>query len=218
MGAEGTGAGAGTTVVDPVVVDPVVPATKETPPADPAPPAKPETPAKTSIVTAPPEKTEPTEPKDKAPEKYELTLPEDSLLDKSAIERTAAEAKEQGLSNDAAQEFLNRQSQALTDHVDKQSEDWIAEIKADKEIGGDNYGESVEMARRVVNRFGNDALRESLNKYGYGNHPEVVRFCANIGKAMGEDKLISGAVKPASPKPKTAADRLYGGKPETAEA
>ncbi len=208
----------GATVVDPAVTPTVVTPPTVTPPADPAPPADPKppvTPPKTSVVTELPS-TPPVEPKDKAPEKYDLNLPEDSLLDKSAIERTAAQAKEQGLSNDAAQEFLNQQSQALTDHVDKQSEDWIAEIKADKDIGGDNYGESVEMARRVVNRFGNDALKESLTKYGYGNHPEVVRFCANIGKAMGEDKLISGAVKPASSKPKTAAEKLYG-KPDITE-
>jgi hypothetical protein len=166
-----------------------------------------ETKEKTSVVTAPPENTETPE---KPPENYDLKLPEDSLLDKSAIERTAAQAKEQGLSNDAAQEFLNRQSQALTDHVDKQSEAWEAAVKADPEIGGDNYGESVEMARRVVARFGNDALKKSLTKYGYGNHPEVVRFCANIGKAMSEDKLIQGATKPMSSKPKTAAEKLYG--------
>jgi hypothetical protein len=176
-----------------------------TTPVDPKPPEKPD---ESSLVTAPPKKETPEAPK--PPEKYDLKLPEDSLLDEGAIERTAAQAKEQGLSNDAAQELLERQSQAVSDHVEKQSEAWRAEVKADKEIGGDNYNESVEMSRRLVDHYGSDALKRELNRSRFGDNPEVVRFCTRIAKdlKMGEDKMVV-APTPTGGKPKTAADTLY---------
>ena len=218
MGAEATGtAGAGTTVIPPVVTPPVVtppvvtpPAA--TPPAEPVPPAEPTTPGKTSVVTDAPENPEtPKTPETpKAPEKYELALPEDTLLDEGAIERTVAYAKEQGLSNDAAQEFLNEHSQAVADHVDAQSETWASEIDTDAEIGGKKRGESVEMARRVVTRFGTDDFKQLMVKFGYGNHKEVVRIFSRIGKAMGEDKLVHAPTAGAKGKPKSKADILYG--------
>lgn len=168
-----------------------------------------ETKDKSTVVTAPPEgeKTAEAE-KPKPPEKYDLKLPEGSILDESAIERTAEYAKTQGLSSDAAQELLERHSQDVTDHVEKQSEMWKSQVKADKEIGGDHMKESVEMARRVVDRFGTDTFKRELEKSGFGNHPEVVRIFAKIGKSMGEDSLIVGPAKAAG-KPKAPADKLY---------
>jgi hypothetical protein len=31
-----------------------------------------------------------------------------------------------------------------------------------------------------------------LNQTGLGNHPEVVRFCAKAGRAVSEDKVVTG--------------------------
>ena len=38
----------------------------------------------------------------------------------------------------------------------------IDEVKADKEIGGDKFDESVEMSRRVIDRFGGEDLKSVL--------------------------------------------------------
>ena len=207
MGAEGTTTtGTGTEVADPKEASEET-QTEETKTEE---TKSEETKTKSSVVTDAPEKSESTEPENKAPEKYELALPEDTLLDEGAIERTAAYAKEQGLSNDAAQEFLNEHSQAVADHVDAQSETWASEIDTDAEIGGKKRGESVEMARRVVTRFGTDDFKQLMVKFGYGNHKEVVRIFSRIGKAMGEDKLVHGAPAGAKGKPKSKADILYG--------
>ncbi len=185
---------AGTTVAPPVV----------TPPADP----KPTEPDKSTAVTGPVDGAPPKEPEVKVPEKYDLKLPGETLLDEGAIERTAAYAKEHGLSNDAAQEALNRHSQALTDHVDNQAKVWMAEAKADPQVGGEKYNENIQLARRVVAKYGNDAFRDMLEKWGYGENVEVIRVFAGIGKVMGEDKLVVGPTT-GSTKPKTAQELMY---------
>ena len=148
----------------------------------------------------------------KAPEKYELTLPEGSYLKESAVEKTASIAKERGLSNEEAQFVLEQSSRAVEDHLlDAQAvtEGWIAEVKSDKEIGGEHFNKSVESAKRVIERFATDEFKNYLNETKFGNHPEVVRTFARIGRAMEEDSLIMPKGTPAANK-KSPEELFYG--------
>ncbi len=165
-----------------------------------------------------------TEKKSEAPEKYELKLPEDSQLDEAVLDRTAAYAKKRGLSNADAQELVDQQNQAVADHLKASREiadGWVNEVKADKELGGDNFKKSSELAKRVVNRFGSDLFKTALIDTGMGNHPELLRFCYNIGLEMGDDTLvIAGTTSSAPQKDKKAYDVMYDGpkeQPETKE-
>ena len=131
------------------------------------------------------------------PEKYELKLPEGSLLDPSTIEKISAYAKEKGLSNEAAQEVLERENAAVTLHHEaqmKQVEDirngWVKDAEVDTEIGGAAFKENAELAKRVVDRFGSEEFKKALNETGFGNHPEVLRTFVRIGKMMADDQLI----------------------------
>jgi hypothetical protein len=69
---------------------------------------------------------------------------------------------------------------------------WVTEMKSDKEIGGDNFTPSVKQAQNAINKFGTPELKTALDSYGMGNHPELVRVFARIGKAMAEDTHVSG--------------------------
>lgn len=147
------------------------------------------------------------------PEKYDLKLPEGSQLDKTAIDRISTYAKEKGLSQDAAQELLNRENGAVEAHVAAQSkrleekrDEWAKAWEADKEIGGAAFKENVELAKRVVERFGDTELRTALDQSGLGNHPALARLLVKIGKSMGDDKLVVG--KTASGE-KSLASMLY---------
>lgn len=131
-----------------------------------------------------------------APVEYKLSLPKDSLLDASRVDEIVSDAKERGLSNEAAQENLNRESGAVARFQEAQSEevegirkDWVEETKADKEIGGEKLKETQELAQRVFTRFGNEALKDIFEETGFGDHPEWVRFVSRIGKAMADDQL-----------------------------
>ncbi len=156
----------------------------------------------------------------KAPESYDLKLPEDSLLDPSDVERISSYAKEKGLSTEAAQELLTREEEAVgryhegqIEHVEKVRAEWIKEAEADPEIGGDDFNQNSELARRVVARFGTEEFKELVNSTGFGNHKELVRFCVRIGKLMSDDQLVPA--KPQSGgKEKSAQDVLYDNTPK----
>ena len=143
----------------------------------------------------------------KAAEKFELKLPKGSLLDASAIEKTVAFAKEQGLSPKHAQALLDRESNLLSAHADGQqkafkelSSAWMEQSKTDKEFGGEEFPKNAELAKRVVSRFGSDELKKGLDATGFGNHPDLVRMLVRIGKAMSEDQLVMPGSKTAATK------------------
>ena len=132
-----------------------------------------------------------------SPDKYELKMPDGSQLNQAHIEKVTAYAKEKGLSNDQAQEILNRDSQAYSDfqvgqaeHIKSMQEKWIDDIKSDREFGGDKFNETVEFAKRSIEKFGSPALKEALNATGLGNHRDLIRMHAKIGREMANDKTV----------------------------
>lgn len=173
----------------------------ETPAKEPAPDAPASEPTKEPAKE--PEKAKPV-----APEKYDLKLPSGSLLEKSAVERIASYAKERGLSQEDAQSLLERESQAVSGFAEAQRaelegkvESWKQEVEDDKEIGGAAFKQNVELAHRVLARYGSPSLRQALNETGLGNHPELVRVFVRIGKAMADDQLVMPGTQSAGKRP-----------------
>lgn len=132
-----------------------------------------------------------------APVDYKLTVPDGSLLGQPDIERITAEAKAKGLSNEAAQgivakenEVVNRYHEIQMANVAEARATWLKDAKADKEIGGENFTKSVELAHRVLEKVSTPAFKDMLNATGFGDHPEVVRVFARLGKMMADDELV----------------------------
>lgn len=174
--------------------------------------------AKTAESGNEPAKQEAKKEETKAESSLELKLPEGSILDAGAVERIAAYAKERGLTNDQAQELLNRESEnvanyakAQEDHVKAQVDGWKAAVEKDKELGGDAYSKNVELAKRVVTKYGSEDFLKTLNDTGLGNHPELVRVFFRIGRAMGEDKLVVPNAQASQPR-RPIEDVFYGNK------
>lgn len=179
-------------------------ATVETPEQAPAPP---ETPA--------PEKTDGDGQPQGAPDDYaDFKLAEGADLDAEVLTSFKGIAKELGISQEAAQKLIDLQGQldskrmqALEAAQAEQSQRWADTVKADKELGGENYDKTVETAIKAVEKFGSPELRALLNETGIGNHPELVKFCHRIGKALSEDSLVMGGdQKPGA----RTADVLFG--------
>ena len=143
-----------------------------------------------------------------------LKLPKDSFLDESVVDRIAAEAKEQGLSQEDAQKLLDRENTAVSTYLeaqqkawDKQVEGWAKEIKQDPELGGDNFNKNVETAKRALEAFDEDGqVAQLLDDTGYGNNPTLLRFLVSIGKQIGEDNVVFGT---NTQKKKTLAERMF---------
>jgi hypothetical protein len=154
------------------------------------------------------------------PEKYELKLAEGSLLDKSRVSEIEAYAKDNKLTNQQAQDLLNKEHEVVSKFHNQQlsqlevmKEQWKQAVISDKELGGENFNRNIEYAHRALNQYGSQQLKDQLDKTGLGNHPDLVRMLANIGKAMAEDRLIKPGAMPANKKP--LEEVFYGGTNKT---
>lgn len=162
--------------------------------ATPAPAADAPKPAESAPEAKP--AAEPKQADQAAPEKFELKLPEGSKLAAEHVQKVEAFAKEKGLSAVQAQAILDRENEqatahekALLDAFDSKASQWKTEIQNDKELGGDNYTKSVEIAHRGLKKFATPEFVQELEKTGLGNHPEMVRTFYKIGKEMANDEL-----------------------------
>lgn len=189
------------------------PAAAATPPAAPAPAAAtPAAPAAAPAAPAPPAG---------APEKYEFAAPEGATAFNDTVLTTFGDvARELNLSQDGAQAILSKvgpviqaqQQAALTDFykdIGGLPDTWDAQVKADKEIGGEKLGENLAIAAKARDLGGPEFVK-LLNKTGLGNHPAVIKTFLKIGRSLSEDKFIPGGN--ASTEAPTAAQRLYGKK------
>jgi hypothetical protein len=138
----------------------------------------------------------PTETKEPAKE-LELKLPENSLLKPETVEQIKTYAKDKNLSLEVAQELLNKQHEQVDSFYKSQQQlveqtkiAWAEESKKDPEIGGDNFGQNLELAKRALEKFSTPKFIEEIDKSGYGNHPEVIRVFMRIGKMLAEDKMV----------------------------
>ncbi|ENJ8541419.1 peptidase [Raoultella planticola] len=135
----------------------------------------------------------------KAPDKYEFKAPEGTELDSQAIGLFEPVARELDLTNDQAQKLAGlwpqlqeQMQQRQAESWGQQVEKWAADVKADKEIGGDKLTASVGHAQKALDTFASKEFREFLDNTGMGNHPEMVRVFAKVGKLMSEDSFVTG--------------------------
>jgi len=151
-----------------------------------------------------------------ADEKIELKLPDGSHLKQDDVDKIASFAKEHGLSKDVAQKLLERESanlaahnQAALDQLAEQSEAWKQEIIADKDFGGEKAAETAQLAHDVAKKFGSETFVSELERTGLGNHPELVRMLARIGRAMESGNPNRGSGLPAGSQKKSTESKLY---------
>lgn len=147
---------------------------------------------------------------------YDLKLDEETLLSDDDIDAVRELAEANKLSNEAANEVLKMQNQAvlkyhesLIEQEETQIEKWADEIKNDTILGGDNLERTVNNSKAVLAKYGSDEFIEILRDTGYGNNPEVVRFLAKLGAEMEDDTMIKPGAHGEKPSTRTA-DLFYG--------
>lgn len=140
-------------------------------------------------------------PAEQQPTQVELKVPEETYLKQSEIDQIKTYAKEKNLTTEQAQELLMQRHEALNGYVEAKNAEiesiraaWPDAAKKDPEIGGESFGQNVELAKRAVEKFATPELRQFLDESKMGNHPEVIRVFMRMGKLLAEDKMImSGA-------------------------
>jgi hypothetical protein len=163
-------------------------------------------------------------PEPRAPAEYtEFTKPSGVELDETAMSEFKSFAKEQDLTQDQAQKLLEFGSSRIKAMAEapfkvwnEMQTKWQGEVKADPEIGGTKYEESVKTAALVfvpgeANPFVKtdaQALREALNTTGAGNNPAMVKLFVKMGQLLSEPGSLTG--KPVSTdRQGTLLDKFY---------
>ena len=132
-----------------------------------------------------------------APDKYEFNAkvadaPEE--LDPEVLTAFGDVAKELNLPQEAAQKVLDKVAPVIQAKQAKVLEqvktDWANDSQADKEFGGENLAENLEIAKKSLEAFGSDTLKSLLHETGFGNHPEIIRFMYKVGSAISEDSYV----------------------------
>lgn len=100
--------------------------------------------------------------------------------------------------------------QAASERVSEQWQqtrsEWVEEVKADSEIGGDKLDPALGEISKVVDEYGGQDLRNLLDDSGLGDHPVVVKFLYKVAKQLNEPGPVSGGPTNTPP---TQAKRIY---------
>jgi len=165
------------------------------------------------------------EQKPGAPEKYEFKAPDGVTLNPEVIAEFSTIAKELGLPQDAAQKVIDKLAPKLAavntaqakDAITRMKTEWSNAAKADKELVGQDgkqFDASLAVAKKGLGAFGTPALNKLLADTGLGNHPEVIRMFAKVGKLVREDQPVAGSAAPAGGTDnRPAAEKLFGANP-----
>lgn len=157
-----------------------------------------------------------------APEKYELTAPEGQEFDAASFEAVEPIFREIGLSNDQAQKLVAAYGEkimpALAERAKSQLEtqaaatrkEWSDSFHNDPDLGGANKDRTLSDAARAFDHYGlkkGEGLRQMLDESGLGNHPDLIRFVARVGRDLDEGGFERGDVVT---QPKSPEGKLYG--------
>lgn len=154
---------------------------------------------------------------DGPPEKYEFTMPDGVELDAKLVEQFDPVLRELNLTNEQASKLAGVLAQARAadakaaeEAFAEQVAGWAKQAQDDKELGGAAFDENVKSAQKAIAAFASPELKTLLDSTGLGNHPELLKFCMRIGKAIGED--THNGTASAGGGQRSLADRLWGSK------
>lgn len=157
------------------------------------------------------------------PDAYALSAPDGVTIDARALELATPVFKALNLSNEQAQTLVPvaaewaqairaQGEQQMLEHVAAERKAWFESARKDAEIGGSRFDTSVSLAAKALDTLGfpkGSPFRALLDDSGLGNHPEMIRAFARVGRAVAED----GFDRPGTPSAakKSDAELFYPG-------
>ena len=106
------------------------------------------------------------------------------------------------------QQFDNELQTAIVN----QRNTWANQVKADSELGGQNFANTKLNIGRVMQQFGTPELKNFLNESGLGYNPDFVRFMNKVGTMIGNDTNFinsQGAIPSEQERREEALRKLY---------
>lgn len=139
-----------------------------------------------------------------------LKLPEGLKADHPGVVKLLEAAKAKGFNTEQTQWLLDSSVEAqklAVEQRQKEQSAWVAELRADKEIGGTNFEASAKLAQRAFAKFATPEDAAWLEETGLGNNPRLVRMFVRMGKAMAEDS-VAGTQGPGGTPPPSKEQQL----------
>lgn len=142
-------------------------------------------------------------PGEKKPVEYQaFKLPEGVVADEKMLTDFKTIAAEAGLSQEAAQKFVDlygAQLAELSQQPFKQwmqlQQKWQGELANDAEIGGAALKENLGIIASAIDIVGGKdaaAIRQALDMTGAGNNPVLTKFIWRMAVALGEGAPVDG--------------------------
>lgn len=126
-----------------------------------------------------------------------IDMPDGFEVDNEVLEDVSPLLKDMGVSKENAEKLygvaakmMQKSQEKMQEAWSKQVDAWEKETLADEEIGSI---EALATANRALKTFGSEKLQSELISLGIGNHPELIRFCHKIGKAISDDGLVTSS-------------------------
>jgi hypothetical protein len=156
------------------------------------------------------------------PDKYELTVPDGfDGIDSDVLAEATPVLKDLKLTNEQADKLtpiaaqlvkktMDRAEAAITERAIQNRKDWAEAFDKDPEIGGANKQKTIDFAAKAFDHYGikaGEGVRQLLEESGLGNHPDLIRFVAAVGRDLAEGTHDRGTAVNA---PKTPEGTLYG--------
>lgn len=136
---------------------------------------------------------------------YEFELPEGVELSDEDKTAWSTLFKDTGLTQKQANALVAAQAErvaaeqaAYATFLETQQKEHLDAAKADKEIGGDKWDESVKLAKRGFEMLGGSAIKNLILTSGNGNNPEMIRELRRIGAMSADDTFQSGTPNDAT--------------------
>lgn len=130
------------------------------------------------------------------PEKYEFTIPEGVTIDEALMTDVSTFAADNKLSIGEAQKIADMGVQLMTKQQELRETQfneikagWLETAKTDTEIGADVSKGEESLAARAFNTIATPEMKELVDHYGIGNHPEMLRMFFRLSSLMGDDGM-----------------------------
>lgn len=130
------------------------------------------------------------------PDKYDFTMPEGVTIDEALMADVSIFAAENKLSIGEAQkiadmgvQLMTKQQELRETQFNEIKEGWLETAKTDTEIGADVLKGKEGLAARAFNTIATPEMKELVDHYGIGNHPEMLRMFFRLSSLMGDDGM-----------------------------
>lgn len=146
---------------------------------------------------------------------YDLKLPDNAQIDDTALADVKEFAEANKLSQEAAQEVVEKVNRAAEGALQKAVDQFNGEAEKNRQallkhptLGGDNMKQTDQLATAVLKRFAPEGLMELIKEGKHHVNPLFVEFLVSIGKASAPDTLhlgkSQGGMSDDSPEAKAA--------------